>query len=316
MTSRGTALPQLGRFHEGVALLRESARLAGDSWSGVRARNNLLLYSSTDGYMPVQEHGRESFEMAKRVGHAALSMRLMTWVAQFDESTGAFDDAVAVIDSVDSADGAYWEASTKSIRERVLWRASGDPVHLERARRLTESILESPEPQYREWSKDFLSQVAWFEGDLETAMAYVRDMGAGAESSTSPAIFQFRHVGLAVAVRQGDLDGIGYIEALGVDPGKRRESLHALASLARDIISGTEVPDERVDGVLADLETADGPLDAAEWRAEFALALGQGQLATRLAAEARDQFEAVGDRGQLGRYGDLFASLEASEVAG
>ncbi len=316
MTSRGTSLPQLGRFHEGVALLRESTRLAGDSWSGLRAQNNLLLYSSSDGYMPVEEEGRSAFELSRRVGHAALEMRLMTWVAVFDEYSGSFDEAVAEIDSVDTADGAYWEYSTASIRERILWRASGDPSHLAEARRLTEPLLEAPEPQYRDWSRDFLSYAAWLEGDLAAASAYALGLEEVLESGIPPAVFQYRHTALAVAARRRDPAAVETASAMSFDPGGRRDSFAALSDLIRDVLAGAEVTVERIRSVLADVERADGPLGASEWRAELALLLGRGTLADQLAEEAHDWFVSVGDLGSLSRFEELFAAIATAEATG
>ena len=318
MTSRGTSLPQLGRFHEGVALLRESARLAGDSWGGLRALNNLLLYASVDGVMAVEDVVRRGMELAERVGYAALTMRLMSWEAPIEESHGRFGAAVDSVDGVDTGDGGYWEGAAEGIRERFLWRMSGDDEHLQRGISLVESLLEIPEPQYRDWVKDYLADALWSSGDLGGARAYAEELDRAPESGRPPAVYRHRHVALGLAFRDRSVEQIARAEAMDFERGRRRDSFLAFADLGRRILAGEPVDRTSIDGVFDLIEDSDGALPAAEWKAELALLLDGRSPAAELAAEAHDWFVSVGDLGSLGRYADLFADLlpEAAAATG
>ena len=81
LTTRGGALPALGRLDEAVALLRGAIALADESGHidhGLRARNNLLASAFDDmpigAQLPVLD---ESVDIARRfgmAGHLALSL--------------------------------------------------------------------------------------------------------------------------------------------------------------------------------------------------------------------------------------------------
>jgi class 3 adenylate cyclase/tetratricopeptide (TPR) repeat protein len=316
MTSRGTVLPQLGRHHEGVALLRESLRLAGDTWGGLRALNNLLLYASVDGHLAVEPIVRRGVEVARRVGHAALTIRLMTWECQIEEFGGRFEAAVASLDAVDTRDGGYWEGAAAATRERYLWRLSGDPRHLQRGVSLVEPLLENPEPQYRDWTKEYLANAHWYLGDHRRARSYAEGLAEAPEAGLPPAAFHFRHVAVGVAFRERSIEQLTRAEEMDFERGRRRDSLLALVGIGRRVLVGEPVDRSAVDEVISLVEEVDGPLPAAEWKAELALLLDGGEPAAELATEARDWFASVGDLGSLGRYADLFAGLVPDAAVG
>lgn len=315
MTSRGTVLPQLGRFHEGVALLRESARLAGDSWGGLRALNNLLLYASVDGFMAVEDIVRRGVELAGRIGHAALSVRLMSWECPIEEAHGRFDAAIDAVDSVDTRDGGYWEAATEGVRERYLWRMTGDREHLRRSLSVVEAQLENPEPQYRDWVKSYMASALWYLGDIEESRRHADELDRAPDSGRVPAVLEIRHVALGAALRNRSAEQVTRAEEMDLERGRRRDSFRSLAAIGRRILRGEPVERDSLEATLRLVEDVDGPLATAEWKAELAILLDGREPATELATEARDWFVSVGDLGSLGRYADLFADLVPDAAA-
>jgi len=118
--TKGTALANAGREHEGEMLLRgamEVAERAGDTWAALRARNNVLGVVTSDDVRAGLDLSVEGYEMATRYG-------LTTWAHQFlgTAITGAFDcgDWDAWIDTASALDmpGFYaaWLAIEKATR--------------------------------------------------------------------------------------------------------------------------------------------------------------------------------------------------------
>lgn len=307
MTTRGTALPQVGRHHEGVALLRESARLAGDTFSGLRALNNLLLYMS-DGFMSISDEVERGTALAGRIGHLGLRVRLMMWEAGLQEVLGSLRPALEALDMSLARDGGFWESWVGAARANIEWRISGDRAHLERAISLVGPLVDWNEPQYRATAHEGLTNGHWRLGDLDAAWQNAK-RAAEYEYNIMAVTAEFRHVALAVGMRLRDRERIRMALEMPMRKGRRRDSLEALAALAVHILQD-DVDETEIESVLAEVEAVDGPLPAAEWKAELALLLGARAPADQLADEAQSYFESVGDLGSLGRHRDLFANAD------
>lgn len=316
LATRGTVLPSLGRHHEGAGLLRESLRLAGDSFSGLRAINNLLLFEVRDGLQAVADLVDRGVDLARRVGEASLSMRLARWAAWLGEKRGDFPSAVAALEAVDASDGGYWEAAQAAFRERLLWHVDADDGRLRRAQALLEPLLESPEPQYRDTAGDELVHVYWYLGDLEAAWEQVERLAVGGDSGLTSWGLQFRDRGLAIVLRSGDLDRHRVVAGAISDRGKARDSWMELVGLVGRVLSGDEIVRAEIHHALDAVAATHGPSERALWGAEFARALDGRGPAADLAAEAYAWFAAAGDRGSLDYYADLFADLVPDAAAG
>lgn len=309
LTTRGTVLPQLGRHHEGVALMRESIRLAGDSYAGLRAINNLMLYESNDGLQAVAGLVERGVDLAQRVGEGSLSVRLSMWSSFLHEAAGDFSAAAVALDVVDGSGGGDWKRSLGALRERMRWHDDGDRDRLVRARGLLEPLLESPEPQYRDFARDHLASVEWYLDDLDATWEQVERLATRPESGSLPWLSEFRERGLAVALRSGDVDRHRAVAAIPSERGRARDSWLRLVDLVGRVMAGDDIDIADVDEAMAEVVSTRGRLAQAVWEAELAGALAGRDPAPTLAARAHDWFVSVGDLGNLDRYADLFADL-------
>ncbi len=309
LTTRGTVLPQLGRRHEGVALMRESIRLAGDSYAGLRAINNLMLDESNDGLQAVADLVERGVDLAQRVGEGSLSIRLSTWSSVLNEAAGDFSAAAAALDVVDVSGGGDWHGVLGALGERMRWHDDGDRDRLVRARGLLEPVLESSEPQYRDWARDHLASVEWYVDDLDATWEQVEWLATRPESGSLPWALEFRERGLAVALRSGDVDRHRTVADFPSERGRARDSWLQLVDLVGRVVAGSSIDIADVDEAMAEVVATRGRLAQAVWEAELAGALADRELASILVDRAHEWFVRVGDRGDLDRYADLFADL-------
>lgn len=316
LTSRGTVLPLLGRHHEGVALMRESIRIAGDSPAGLRAINNLILYESNDGIQGVAGLAERGLELARRIGEGSLTVRFAMWAVILNEGAGDFPAASAAIDAVDASDGGYWECAMAALGERVLWHHDGNRGRLVRARDLLEPLLDSPEPQYRDFTRDHLASIHWYLDDLEAAWEQVEHLVTRAEIGLLPWLFECRERGLAIALRSGDVERYRSVAEIPSERGRARDSWLRLVDLVGRVLAGEEIDVADVGEAMGEVASTRGRLEQARWEAELAGVLADRELASMLARSAHEWFAGVGDRGDLDRYAPVFAEFVPDAAAG
>lgn len=304
LNNRGTVLPQLGRVSEGIALLREALRLAeihALSFPMLRALNNLLLTEFINGIAATVEGARRGYELAHRIMHGGLLVRMAASHAVNLAELGSFDEAIAVIREVDPGEESNWRPFIEATSEWILWIQTGDGAHLRGARELNRRVLESHEPQYRSSAMDTEIGLTWLEGDLSSVL----DLAPQVDPVFPDQLF--RHHAIAAALRLDDPTRLRQaISLIGATYGRRFDVLRLAGETALEVLEGD--PDRaaaRFVDLIGKLEEVESPRIAAEWRAIFAEVMPNRPEAAVAAKEAHDWFTEVGAQGYL----DLFSHV-------
>jgi len=305
MNNRGTVLPLLGRVSEGIALLREALRLAeihALSFPMLRALNNLLLTEVINGIAATVEGTRRGYELAHRIMHGGLLVRLAGSHGINLAELGSFDEAIAVLREVDPGEESYWRPFIEATIEWILWMQTGDGAHLRGARELNRQVLESHEPQYRSSAMDNEIGLAWLEGDLSSVL----DLAPQVEPVFPDQLF--RHHAIAAALRLDDPTRLRQaIGLIGATYGRRFEVLRLAGETALEVLEGD--PDRaaaRFVDLIGKLDEVESPRIAAEWRAIFAEVMPDRPEAAVAAKEAHDWFSEVGAQGYLDIYSHVW----------
>jgi class 3 adenylate cyclase/tetratricopeptide (TPR) repeat protein len=306
MNTRGTVLAGLGRTFEAIALLREALRLAEQHvlpYATLRALNNLMVVESVNGVAGLRESGVRGYELAQRVRHGALLVRMANIYARGLAEAGAFGEAIAVIEAFDLGE-SVWAGFFAVFLELNRWSLSGDPIHLELAREANRPGLESTEPQYRSGAVDNEVGLAWFEGDLERVLELAPQV-----DPAQPA-HGFRHDAIAAAMLLGDPDLLrGAIDLIEPSVGMRYEVLRFAGATGLEALEGS--PDRAASmfgELIARIAVVESERYAAEWKAIFAGVMPGRPEATQAAQEAFDWFTKKGARGYLDRFSDVWQS--------
>lgn len=305
MNTRGTVLPSLGRFHEGVALLREALRLAEVNalpYPTLRALNNLLVLELANGLAAVLDGTRKGYELAQRVMHGGLLVRMAYSHSADLFEQGFIEEAITVLGEVDPGEESEWSTYIDLFVEQIRWVQTGDPAHMERARELNRPLLQSHEPGYRDGAVETEAFISWHTGDLERVLELAPQVELPLPDNLH------RHLAVAAALRLGDAgklrEAIGLI---GRTPGRRFDLLRDAGSTALEVLEGE--PDKAA-AMFVDLverfDEVESPRMAAEWRAIFAEVMPDRPEAADAAKEAYDWFARVGARGYLDLYAHVW----------
>lgn len=298
LNTRGTVLPALGRMHEGAALLREALRLAETHalpLPTLRALNNLIVVEGVNGFAASSDQVRRGYELAQRVRHGGLLVRMASSVANSLLERGEFDQAIAILTEEDPGEESAWSHYFGAVAETARWMQSGDPIHLERFRTKNRPLLDHGEPQYRSGAVDLEVFARWLEGDLIGALDLAPEI--------EPALpfHLFRHHAIGAALRLGDASrlraAIGLVDA---PVGRRFEVLRFAGDTALQVLEGNaDLAAAMFVELVAKLELVESPRIANEWRAIFAEVMPDRPEAGAAAKEAYDWFTEVGANGYL-----------------
>ncbi len=305
MNTRGTVLGGLARVHESIALLREALRLAEQHalpYATLRALNNLEVVEAVDGIAVLRDGWDRGYELAQRVMHGALLVRMAfnRAVGMFED--GSFDGAIAVLDDLDLGEESAWADFLTVFIEFTRWVQTGDQVHIDRAREANKPGLEHPEPQYRSGAVDNEVVHLWVEGDLDGVLDLARRV------DPPQPYHQFRHLALGAALRLGDADKLrGAIDLIELPIGRRYGVLRFAGDTGLELLEGD--PDraaamfvELVD-LLAEVES---PRFAAVWKAIFAEVMPDRPEARAAAHQAYGWFTEVGAQGYLNLFSHVW----------
>jgi tetratricopeptide (TPR) repeat protein len=168
LVTRGTALSQLARFREGVALLRAGISLAeeaGLSKIAVRGVNNLMSVLSDVDPRACLETSRSTLVSARRLGYSGLEMTLLSGFASAAFWTGDWEEPLTEIH------GRLADATGKRVRltliAATMWfllaRAPEDPLIGE----LRAIVQEETDDASRSTLPEIEAIGAFFHGRLE-----------------------------------------------------------------------------------------------------------------------------------------------------
>jgi len=182
LITKGTALGDLGRLREGVALLQGALQLAIEHelpTTELRARTNLSHLTWDDDPVAQLANLRAGFEKARRLGNRGWAVMLLGNLFDVLRATADFDGALGALDSLD-LEGlpTRQQLSLELVRWSVL-RYREDPSEARREiERLTTLTGDSTDPQSRYYALVFRAEAAGLDGDHEAAYALSRQAQA------------------------------------------------------------------------------------------------------------------------------------------
>jgi class 3 adenylate cyclase/tetratricopeptide (TPR) repeat protein len=315
MNTRGTMLAEVGRVYESLALGREALRLAEENalpFATLRALNNLETNEAVNGIAAQRQGWTRGYDLAQRVGHGGLIVRMANNVSIGFFEDGRFDAAIEVLEDFDLGE-SVWAGFFTAFRETCLWAQTGDPVHIERARNANRRQLEHPEPQYRSSAIDTEVALAWADKDLEKVLEL------SAQVAPAQPYHSFRHYALGAGIRLGDVDRLrGAIGLIDIPIGRRFDLLRFAGATGRELLEGDRDKAALMFGQLVDqLAEVESPRFAAEWKAIFAEVMPDRPEAKAAARQAHDWFEEAGARGYLDLFSHVWGqALDEQTAAG
>jgi class 3 adenylate cyclase/predicted ATPase len=304
MNTRGTVLGGLARVYESIALLREALRLAEQHalpYATLRALNNLVVVEAANGIAANRNSGVRGYELAQRVMHGGLLVRMANNYAFGLMEDGLFDDAVAVLEGLDVGEESVWAAFFAVFVEVVRWIQTGDQEHIERAREANRPSLEHSEPQYRSGAIDNEVVFRWMEGDLAGVLELAPQVDPAQPHH------EFRHHAVAAAMKIGDANELRRaIDLIELPIGRRYDVLRFAGDTGLELLEGDA---DRAVGMFGELVEllgeVESPRVAAVWKAVFAEVMPNRPEAQAAAVEAYQWFSETGAQGYL----DLFADV-------
>ena len=313
MNTRGTAITGLGRGAEGIALVREALRRAETAslpYETLRALNNVTVVDAVDGLYALAPLYRRGYELALRIRHGGLLVRLLSSYAYLALCEGDFEGAIEVLESADVGPESLWYGVGLARVETTRFVLTDDPVHLERARDLISPSLESHEPQYRSWAMDTECQFLWLEGRWEETFE---------QALRVPSVLaaeEFRHLAVMSAMMLGDPDRLRRAaEVIDIPLGRRFDTLRLAVDAGLEALEGDR---SRAVGlfvqVIERMEEVEGPLAAATWRAVFASVLPDTSEAADAAAAAHEWFTSTRAEAYLRLFSDVWDGSTAARA--
>ncbi len=314
LNTRGTAVPSLGRRAEGIALLRETLRLAEAAvlpYQILRAINNLNVIQAIDGMAALSSRQR-GYELARRVRHGGLLARFTVGHAVWLYHHGRFDEALDVLDESQTWEWSLWADSAGASAGLVRWAQTGDAAHLTKARELNRSLIEAHEPQYRAGGIDLEARFTWLLGDLPGAydLAHLVNPPLAHDDH--------RHTAVGSAIRLRDAERLRKAaDLLEVPYGRRFDLLRSAIDAGLELLEGDQDRAATSFRNLVDeLGEVEGPLISAEWKAIFAEVMPDRPEARDAAREAQDWFASVGAQGYLDLYSHVWERAEPRDATG
>jgi tetratricopeptide (TPR) repeat protein len=315
MNTRGTVLGGLERVYESIALLREALRLAelhGLPYPTLRALNNLVVVEAIDGIAGLRDSWVRGYELAQRVMEGGLLVRMASNHAYGLVEDGEFDEAITILEELDLGE-SVWADFFATFIEQIRWIQTGDPVHIERARRINDPRLKHPEPQYRSGAVDTEIGLLWMEGRLDEVIELAPQV------VPAQPYHGFRHIAIAAAMRLGDADKLrSAIDLIELPIGRRYDVLRFAGETALELLEGDPDRAAAMFGQLIDrLAEVESERYAAEWKAIFAEVMPDRPEAQVAAQEAHDWFSEVGAQGYLDYFSHVWEQqLDEQAAAG
>ncbi len=153
MITRGTALGNMGRMHEAIALLQGASRFAEDhelSLAQLRAYNNLGHLLAFDDHPGAMEACRSGMELADRLGEVGFLVSFAWAVAAYLDRDGRFVEAQRVRDDVrDRFELPHHDLLWYELADAMARVERGDAAAIPEAYDLAQRSLDDGNPQSR-----------------------------------------------------------------------------------------------------------------------------------------------------------------------
>jgi tetratricopeptide (TPR) repeat protein len=304
LITRGTALGNLGRMHEAIALLQGATRDAQDHdlpLAEMRSANNLGHLLAYDDHVAAMDACRTGMEQANRLGEVRFIGSFTGGVAAYLDRDGRFDEGKALRDEVRdrvelAPDTLLWyELSDLTARVERGDTSAVDPAY-DAVRR----SVDDANPQSQASVPGARARLNILTGRFEAAYDDVMSVDLAHRFSD--------HLGIAMtaAAMLGDIDRLEVVaEELGASPIRGR-MLDAIDSAVSGALAALRGPtDEAVAGFSRALDFRFLRLDRANLQALFATLVGREAPEARKASD--DAFELFTEVGAAA-YLDLYAA--------
>ena len=316
LITRGTALGNLGRMYEAIALLQGASRYAQDHdlpVAEMRAANNVGHLLAYDDHVGAMDACRTGMEQANRLGEVRF-IGSFTWaVAAYLDRDGRFEEGQALRDEVRDrielpASSLLWYELT-DLTSRV---EQGDTSAVDAAYEAARRSVDDADPQSRASAPVARARLNLLTGRLEAAYD---DVVSVEEAHRYP---DHLAVAMVAAAMLGDIDRLEVVaEALRSIPARGRMlgSLNSAASGALAALRGHT--DEAVTDFSSALAFRYLRLDRANLQALFATMVGREAPEARKASdEAFDVLTRAGATAYLDLYAAGMPPDEAQRAAG
>ena len=304
MITRGTALGNLGRLHEAVALLQGARQYAQDHDLPIvemRAANNLGHLLAYDDHAGAMQACRAGMEQANRLGDVRFVVSFTWAVAAYLDRDGRFDEGQALRDEVRDrfelpASARLWYELT-DLTARV---ERGDVSAIDPAYEAVRHSVDDANPQSQTSVLLHMAKLDILTGRFETA--YDRVMAVD-DAQRFPEHLAFATVAAGMLRDVGRLEVVA--EALAASPtrGRMLESIASTVSGAIAALSGHT--DDAVAGFTRALEFGHFRVDRANLQALFATLVGREALEARKASDSA--YEVLTELGAMA-YLDVYAA--------
>jgi tetratricopeptide (TPR) repeat protein len=304
LVTRGTALGNLGRMHEAIAMLQGASRYAQDHdlpIAQMRAANNAGHLLAFDDHAEAMENCRQGMEQANRLGDVRFAASFAWAVAAYLDRDGRFDEAQALRDEIRDRyelppDSRLWFELT-DLTARV---ERGDADAVDPAYAAASSSLDEANPQSRGGVAIARAKLDILAGRFESA--YDGLMGV------EVALRYPEHLAVATvaAAMLGDLERLETVAAAVESSPARGRILGSVAATvagAQAAIRGNA--DQAVAAFTSALAFRYLRLDRANLQALFATLVGRDVREARQASDAA--FELLTEVGATA-YMDLYAA--------
>jgi tetratricopeptide (TPR) repeat protein len=316
LITRGTALGNLGRMHEAIALLQGATRDAQDHdlpLAEMRAANNLGHLLAYDDHVGAMDACRTGMEQANRLGDVRFIGSFSGAVAAYLDRDGRFDEGQALRDDV--RDGVELSASNLlwyELAELTTRVERGDASAVDPAYDAVRRSVDDANPQSQASVPGARAKLNLLTGHFEAAYDDVMSVDQAHRFSD--------HLGNAMiaAAMLGDVDRLEVVaEELAASP-MRARMLGAIDSAVSGALAALRGrTDEAVAGFSRALAFPFLRLDRANLQALFATLVGREVPEARKASDAAfELFTEVGATAYLDLYAAGMPPSEAQRAAG
>jgi tetratricopeptide (TPR) repeat protein len=316
LITRGTALGNLGRMHEAIAILHGATRFAEDNdlpVAQMRAANNaghLLAFDDHSGAMKVCQIG---MKLANRLGDVRFAASFTWAVAAYLERDGRFDEARELRDEVRDrfelpAGSLEWYELT-DLMARV---ECGDESALDPAYAAVQLAVDEANPQSEAGVAATRAKLDIFAGRFDAAFEGIMAVATAQRYPDQLAV---------AAVAAALLGDVGRLEHLAAEVESSPARGRLLGSVAATVSGALAAlrghTDEAVAAFSSALAFRHLRLDRANLQALFATLVGRDNPEARQASDAAFAlFSEVGAEAYLDLYANGMPPLEERRAAG
>ena len=304
MITRGTALGNLGRLHEAIALLRGASRYAEEHDvpnARLRAANNVGHLLAFDDHHGALEACHQGMVQAERLGEVSFFASFAWAVSSYWERDGRFEEARSLRDDVrDRFDLPPGNRGWYRLADLLAAVEQGDEAAMASTYELLERLRHDENPQSQAAIPATEAKLDIFSGRYERAFAAIMEMP---ESHRFPGHYGIAAVAAAMLRDDGKLDEVRAALTVSPSRGRMLGAVMEVVAGSRHAIAGRTA--EAVRAFERVLSFRFLRVDEATWQGLFAAVVGREVAEARAAGDRA--FATLSEVGALA-YVDLFGA--------